>query len=39
MIFQWYSPYSRVAYRDKFGQPETKIKVGFQPFTWWIKEK
>ena len=38
MIFQWYSPYSRVAYRDKFGQPKTDIKTGFQPFTWWIKE-
>lgn len=38
MIFQWYSPYSRVAYRDKFGQPKSKIKTGFQPFTWWIKE-
>lgn len=38
MIFQWYSPYSRVAYWDKFGQPETDIKTGFQPFTWWIKE-
>lgn len=38
MIFQWYSPYSRVAYRDKFGQPRSKIKTGFQPFTWWIKE-
>lgn len=38
MIFQWYSPYSRVAYWDKFGQPETKIKTGFQPFTWWSKE-
>ena len=38
MIMQWYSPYTRVAYWDKFGQPETKIKTGFQPFTWWIKE-
>ncbi|MBR1601211.1 MAG: ABC transporter substrate-binding protein [Alphaproteobacteria bacterium] len=38
MIFQWYSPYSRVAYWNKFGQPETDIKTGFQPFTWWIKE-
>lgn len=38
MIFQWYSPYSRVAYWDKFGQPKTKIKTGFQPFTWWSKE-
>lgn len=38
MIFQWYSPLSRVAYWDKFGQPESDIKTGFQPFTWWIKE-
>ena len=38
MIFQWYSPFSRVAYRNKFGQPKTNVKVGFQPFTWWIKE-
>lgn len=38
IIPQWYSPYSRVAYWDKFGQPETNIKTGFQPFTWWIKE-
>lgn len=38
MIFQWYSPYSRAAYRNKFGQPKTNIKTGFQPYTWWIKE-
>ena len=38
MIFQWYSPYSRVAYWDKFGQPQTNIKTGFQPFTWWIRQ-
>ena len=38
IILQWYSPYSRVAYWDKFGQPETHIKTGFQPFTWWMKE-
>lgn len=38
MIFQWFSPSSRVAYWNKFGQPETNIKTGFQPFTWWIKE-
>ena len=38
MIFHWYSPYSRVAYWDKFGQPQTNIKTGFQPFTWWQKE-
>lgn len=39
MIFQWYSPYSRVAYRDKFGQPKTDLKIGFQPFIWWAKEE
>ena len=39
MIMQWYSPYSRVAYWDKFGQPKTDLKVGFQPFTWWAKEE
>lgn len=38
MIFQWYSPYSRVAYWDKFGMPDVKLKTGFQPFTWWKKE-
>lgn len=38
VIFQWYSPYSRVAYWDKFGKPDTNIKTGFQPFTWWLKE-
>jgi microcin C transport system substrate-binding protein len=39
MIFQWYSPVQRVAYWDKFGQPQTEIKTGFQPFTWWAKEQ
>lgn len=39
MIFQWYSPYSRVAYWDKFGQPKTDLKIGFMPFTWWLKEQ
>ena len=39
MIFQWYSPVQRVAYWDKFGQPKTTIKTGFQPFTWWAKEQ
>ena len=38
MIFQWYSPSSRVAYWDKFGKPEVKVKTGFLPFTWWIRE-
>lgn len=39
MIFQWFSPVERVAYWDKFEQPQTKIKTGFQPFTWWAKER
>ena len=38
LIFQWYSPYNRVGYINKFGIPESKEKVGFQPFTWWAKE-
>lgn len=38
MIMQWYSPYQRVAYHDKFSHPITDIKVGFQPSTWWMKE-
>ena len=38
LIFQWYSPYNRVGYINKFGIPETTEKVGFQPFTWWVKE-
>lgn len=37
IIPQWYSPFDRVAYWNKFGTPQTNIKVGFQPYTWWIK--
>lgn len=37
MIFQWYSPYSRIAYRNKFGKPAAKYKIGFQPYLWWVK--
>jgi len=39
LIFQWYSPYSRVGYQNKFEMPDSSQKVGFQPFTWWMKEK
>ena len=39
MIFQWYSPYSRIGYADKFGQPQTNLKIGFQPYLWWMREK
>lgn len=39
MIPQWYSPFSRVAYQNKFEHPQTDLKVGFQPFTWWMKEE
>ncbi len=39
LIFQWYAPADRVGYRNKFGIPETKIKTGWQPFTWWTKDE
>lgn len=39
LIFQWYSHYHRIGYADKFGIKRSAVKVGFQPFTWWIKEK
>ena len=39
LIPHWYAPYQRVAYRNKFERPQTKLKVGFQPLTWWIKEE
>lgn len=38
LIPQWYSPYQRVAYHDKFEHPQTDLKVGFQPYTWWLKK-
>ena len=38
MIMQWYSPYQRIAYRNRFDYRKTDLKVGFQPDTWWIKE-
>lgn len=37
MIPQWYSPYQRVAYHNKFMHPQTNSNVGFQPMTWWAK--
>lgn len=39
LIFQWYSPYNRVGYQNKFKIPETNLKTGFQPLTWWIKKE
>ncbi|MBO7098082.1 MAG: ABC transporter substrate-binding protein [Alphaproteobacteria bacterium] len=38
VVFQWYSPYNRVGYLNKFGIPEVTEPVGFQPLTWWAKE-
>ncbi len=38
MIPQWYSAHKRVAYRNRFAHPQTKEKVGFQPFSWWLKD-
>ncbi|MBE6450645.1 MAG: ABC transporter substrate-binding protein [Alphaproteobacteria bacterium] len=37
LIFQWYSGVNRVGYRNKFGLPDTKLKIGYQPFLWWDK--
>lgn len=39
MIMQWYSPYDRVAYWNKFALPETDIKTGWLYQTWWMKDK
>ena len=37
LIPQWYAPYQRVAYRDKFEHHKTDLKVGLQTMTWWMK--
>lgn len=37
LIFQWYSGVNRVGYRNKFGIPDTDLKIGYQPFLWWDK--
>ncbi len=37
LIFQWYSGANRVGYRNRFGIPQTDIKIGYQPFLWWDK--
>ena len=39
LIFQWYSPYNRVAYQNKFEHPQSSVKAGYQPFTWWMKQQ
>ncbi len=38
IIPQWYSPHKRVAYNKKLAHPQTSVKAGFDPFTWWMKE-
>lgn len=38
MIMQWFSPYQRIAYRNRFDHKKSGLKVGFQPDTWWIKK-
>lgn len=38
LIPQWFSPTQRVAYWNKFSQPQTDVKTGFLPHTWWMKE-
>ena len=39
LIPQWYAPFQRVAYRNKFAYPNIDLKVGLQLMTWWLKEK
>lgn len=39
IIMNWYSPFDRVAYWDKFEHKETDIKTGFHPYIWWMKGK
>ena len=39
LIFQWYSPHNRVAYQNKFEHPQSSVKAGYQPFTWWMKQQ
>ena len=41
LVPQWYSPYERLAYWDKFGQPETlpTQNVGFLATWWYDQEK
>ncbi len=39
IIPQWYSPTDKAVYANKFELPRTKLKVGFQPFTWWMKKE
>lgn len=35
-VLQWYSPESRIAYWNKFGQPTKKPKDGIGFGTWWV---
>ena len=37
MIFQWYSAYQRVAYRDNFEIPKSDVKTGFDIDIWHMK--
>lgn len=37
LIFQWYTSFHRVGYRNRFEMPHTSLKIGFQPLTWWEK--
>ena len=39
LIPQWYAPFQRVAYRNKFARPTTDLKVGLQLMTWWLNEE
>ncbi|GBE44322.1 MAG TPA: ABC transporter substrate-binding protein [Rhizobiales bacterium] len=40
VVPQWYAPYSRIAYWDRFGAPETlpSQSVGFPDIWWWNED-
>ncbi|HYD48459.1 MAG TPA: extracellular solute-binding protein, partial [Terriglobales bacterium] len=38
VIPQWHIPFDRIAFWDKFGQPEITPVQGFQFDTWWLRD-
>lgn len=39
VVPNWYTPVTRVAYWNKFGQPKVLPKYGINIFSWWIEEE
>ena len=38
VIFNWYTDTDRIAYWNKFAQPQNNLNTGVDVFTWWMKE-